>query len=100
MHKRSQFLAKTLTMVQLEKSYNGCQQCNQQPATIQRFEKNVESAVEVFENLPNQLDVEDKEGIYCIASGLCITLDFQEDLLKSELYGKEMKDKFIKERCE
>ena len=100
MHKRSQFLAKTLTMVQLEKSYNGCQQCNLQSATIQRFEKNVESAVEVFENLPNQLDVEDKEGMYCIASGLRITLDFQEDLLKAEIYGKEMKDKFIKERYE
>ena len=42
--------------------------------------------------------MEDKEGIYCISSGLCVALDIQENLLKAEIYGKEMKDKFIKER--
>ena len=35
-----------------------------------------------------------------VSSGLCITLDIQEDLLKAEIYGKEMKDKFIKESLE
>ena len=44
--------------------------------------------------------MEDKEGIYCISSGLCVALDIQENLLKAEIYGKEMKDKFIKERFE
>ena len=39
--------------------------------------------------------MEDKEGIYYISSGLFITLDTQEDLLKAE-----MKDKFTKERLE
>ena len=29
---------------------------------------------------------------------MCVTVDIQEDLLKAEIYGKEMKDKFIKER--
>ena len=38
--------------------------------------------------------------VYCISSGLCATLDIQEDLLKAEIYGKEMRDKFIKEHLE
>ena len=48
----------------------------------------VESVVEAFENL-NPLDLEDIEGICCISSGLCVTLDIQEDLLKVEIYGKK-----------
>ena len=63
---------------------------------MQRSKKNVESVVEAFENLLNPLGVEDKEGICCISSDLCVTLDIQEDLLKAEIYGKEMKDKFIR----
>ena len=98
MHQRSQFLAKILVTAQLEKGDNGNEHCDLRPTEIQRSEKNVESVVEAFENLLNPLDVEDKEGIYCISSGLCVTLDIQEDLLKAEIYGKEMKDKFIRER--
>ena len=67
---------------------------------MQRSGKNVESFVEVFENLLNPLDVEDKEGIYCISSSLYVMLDVQEDLLKADIYGKEIKDKFIRERIE
>ena len=67
---------------------------------MQRSGKNVESFVEVFENLLNPLDVEDKEGIYCISSSLYVMLDIQEDLLKADIYGKEIKDKFIRERIE
>ena len=48
----------------------------------------VESVVEAFENL-NPLDLEDIEGICCISSGLCVTIDIQEDLLKVEIYGKK-----------
>ena len=48
----------------------------------------VESVVEAFENL-NPLDLADIEGICCIYSGLCVTLDIQEDLLKVEIYGKK-----------
>ena len=48
----------------------------------------VESVVEASENL-NPLDLEDIEGICCISSGLCVTLDIQEDLLKVEIYGKK-----------
>ena len=48
----------------------------------------VESVVEASENL-NPLDLEDIEGICCISSGLCVTLDIQEDLLKAEIYGKK-----------
>ena len=56
---------------------------------------------EAFENLLNPFDAQDKEGIYCIiSSGLCVPLDIQEDLLKMEIYGKEMKDKFTKEHLE
>ena len=44
--------------------------------------------------------MEDKEDIYCISSGLCVRLDIQEDLLKAKIYGKEMKDKFIRELLE
>ena len=45
--------------------------------------------------------MEDKEGIYCISSGLCVTLDIQEDHLKAEIYGKKkMKVTFIRERLE
>ena len=67
---------------------------------MQRSGKNVESFVEVFENLLNPLDVEDKEGIYCISSSLYVMLDIQEDLLKADIYGKEIKDKLIRERIE
>ena len=67
---------------------------------MQRSGKNVESFVEVFENLLNPLDVEDKEGIYCISSSLYVMLDIQEDLLEADIYGKEIKDKFIRERIE
>ena len=28
---------------------------------------------------------------------MCVRLDIQEDLLKAKIYGKEMKDKFIRE---
>ena len=48
----------------------------------------VESVVEASENL-NPLDLEDIEGICCISSGLCVTIDIQEDLLKVEIYGKK-----------
>ena len=48
----------------------------------------VESVVEASENL-NPLDLEDIEGICCISSGLCVTLDIQEVLLKAEIYGKK-----------
>ena len=44
--------------------------------------------------------MEDKEGIYCISSSLYVMLDVQEDLLKADIYGKEIKDKFIRERIE
>ena len=50
---------------------------------------NVESVAEAFENLLNSVDLEDIEGICCIFSGLCVTLDIQEDLLKAEIYGKK-----------
>ena len=63
MHQRSQFLAKTLAMAQLEKGDNGNEQYNLQSTAIQRSEKNIESVVEAFENLLNLLDVENKEGI-------------------------------------
>ena len=59
------------------------------PTEMQRSEKNVESVIEAFENLFNPLHVEDKEGICCISSGWCVTLDIQEDLLKEEIYVKE-----------
>ena len=48
----------------------------------------VESVVEASENL-SPLDLEDIEGICCISSGLCVTIDIQEDLLKVEIYGKK-----------
>ena len=73
MHQRSQFLAKTLAMAQLEKGDNGNEYCDLRPTEIS--EKNVGSVVEAFDNLLNPLDVEDKECIYCISSGLCVTLD-------------------------
>ena len=60
MHQRSQFLAKTLAMAQLEKGDNGNENCDLRPTEIQRSEKNIESVVEAFENLLNPLDVEDK----------------------------------------
>ena len=85
-------------MAQLEKDFNGNEHCHLRPTEMQRSKKNVESVVEAFENLLNPLGVEDKEGICCISSDLCVTLDIQEDLLKAEIYGKEMKDKFIRER--
>ena len=44
--------------------------------------------------------MEEKESIYCISSGLCVTLDIEEDVLKAEICSKEMKDKFIKEHLE
>ena len=89
MHQRSKFLAKILAMAQLEKGNNGNEQWYLRPAMIQRSEKkNVESVVEPFENLLNTFDVEDKEGIYCISSGLCVTLVIQEYLFKTEIHGK------------
>ena len=87
-HQRSQFLAKTLAMAQLKKGDNENGHCDLRPTEIQRSEKNVESVVESFENPLNPLDVEDKEGIYCISSGLCVTLDIQEDLLKADMAKK------------
>ena len=78
MHQRSQFLAKTLVMVQLEKDDNRNEHCDLQPTEIPCSKKNVESVVDAFENLLNPHNVEDKKGIYCISSGLCVTLDIQE----------------------
>ena len=82
-------------MAQLEKGNehcdNGNEHCDLRPTEIQWSEKNLESVVESFENPLNPLDVENKEGIYCISSGLCVTLDIQEDLLKAEIYGKKWK---------
>ena len=91
MHQRSQFIAKTLEMAQLEKGDNGKGHCDLRPTEIQQSKKNVESVAEAFENHLNPLDMEDKEGIYCISSGLCVTLDIQEHLLKAEIYGKELR---------
>ena len=91
MHQRSQFLAKTLEMAQLEKGHNGNEHCDLRPTEIQQSKKNVESVAEAFENHLKPLDMEDKEGIYCISSGLCVTLDIQEHLLKAEIYGKELR---------
>ena len=65
------------------------------PTEILWSKKNVELVAEAFENLLNPLDIKDKEGIYYISSGLFVTLDSQEDLLKAE-----MKDKFTKEHLE
>ena len=84
-------------MTQLEKGDNWNEHCGLWPTEIQLSKKNVESVVEAFENVLNPVDVEDKEDIYWISSGLCIRLDIQEDLLKAKIYGKEMKDKFIRE---
>ena len=76
-------------MAQLEKGGNGNEHCDLRPTEIQQSEKDkVESVVEASENL-NPLDLEDIEGICCISSGLCVTLDIQEDLLKAEIYGKK-----------
>ena len=95
-----QFLAKILAMAQLEKRDNGNEQCDLQPTAIQRSEKNVELVVEAFENLLNPLYVEDKEIIFYISSGLRVTLGIQENLSKADIHGKEIIDKFIKERFE
>ena len=57
--------------------------------SIWKKKDNVESVAEAFENLLNSVDLEDIEGICCIFSGLCVTLDIQEDLLKAEIYGKK-----------
>ena len=84
-------------MTQLEKGDNWNEHCGLWRTEIQLSKKNVESVVEAFENVLNPVDVEDKEDIYWISSGLCVRLDIQEDLLKAKIYGKEMKDKFIRE---
>ena len=88
-------------MAQLEEGDNGNECCNlRSTGTNQRSEKNVESVVEAFGKPSQPLNVEDQEGMYCTSSGLCVTLDMQEDLLKAEKYGKEMKDNFIKKRLD
>ena len=74
MHQRSKFLAKILAMAQLEKGNNG----NALWYTIYAF----------FVFHINTFDVEDKEGIFCISSGLCVTLGLQEYLFKTEIHGK------------
>ena len=68
-HQRSQFLAKSLTMAQLEKGDNRNEHCDLQLTVIQRSEKIVESVVEAFENLLNPLDVEDK--VYIVYLLVC-----------------------------
>ena len=60
MHQRSQFLAKTLAMAQLEKGDNGKENCDLRPTEIPQPKKNIESVVEAFENFLNPLNVEDK----------------------------------------
>ena len=76
-------------MAQLEKGDNWVEHCELRRTEIQRSKKNVELVVEDFENLLKPFDAEGKKGIYCISSGLCITVDIQEDLLKAEIYGKD-----------
>ena len=63
MLQRSQFLAKTLSIAQLEKGDNGNEHCYPKPTEIQQSKQSVESVVDTFEKLLNQLDVEDKESI-------------------------------------
>ena len=45
MHQRSQFLAKTLAMAQLEKGDNGNENFDLQPTEIPQPKKNIESVV-------------------------------------------------------
>ena len=97
-----------LAMAQLEKSDNGNEHYDLGPSEIQQSEKNNESSAEAFENLLHLLDVEYKEGIYCISPGLSITHcacifwvhHLCMHLLKAEIYGKEMKDNIIIEHLE
>ena len=98
MQQRSQFLAKTLATAQLEKSDNRNEQCDLRPTEIQRSKKYAESFVVVFGNLLNTLDGKVKEAIYYISSGLSATLENKENLLKSGICSKEMRDTFIRER--
>ena len=72
----------TSAMRKLEKGGNGNEQYNLQSTVIQWFKKIVKSVVEAFENLLNSLDAKNKEGICCMSSGLCVTLDIQEDLFE------------------
>ena len=83
-------------MAQLENSYHDNRRGDLRPAEVQQPEKNVASVVEAFENLLSPLDVKDKEGIYYISSGFCITLHIEEVSLKVVVYGQKMKDKIIR----
>ena len=76
-------------MAQLQKGDNQIEHCELRRTEIKRSKKNVKLVLEDFENLLKPLDAEGKKGIYCISSGLCITVDIQEDLLRAEIYGKD-----------
>lgn len=95
---RAQFYEKTLEMVDLigdpDIARSGRHR-ELEKAEIVKSEQAVLRVIDAVKSFTNPFTIEDKERLYCLASGAPASLDVETDVLKAEAVGKAAKKEFV-----
>lgn len=68
------------------------------PAEKGRGERLVSQAVDTIENFVNPFDMDSQDNLVCISSGVPVSSEIVNDVLRAEQAGAEAKQTFIDER--
>ena len=70
------------------------------PTEIRRSEQFVKATTDAVESFANPFGVDDVDHLYNIASGSPTSVAVETDILRTEIAGKEAKERFIQDRLQ
>ena len=95
-HQRSKYISAAYALAHME-GHKGqsIHHKDLRPAEIQKSEKAVQAAMDAINSFLNPFSLSDVDHLYNLSSGCTMTEDIKADVLASESFGKEEKEKFI-----
>lgn len=79
-------------------SNDGCKHRELERAEIVKSEEAVQRVISAVQNFTNPFSLDDKDHLYCLASGAPVSSEVEADVLNAEKAGKVAKASFIRER--
>ena len=101
-HQRAAQYEELLRMADMESSV-GCEHEHRSTrrTEVGKQEADVSEVMDVFQNhFMNPFDVDDKQGLYIVSSGMKLPSDVAEDILSIDAWGREARDAYISERLQ
>ena len=96
-HSRAGYVQATMELTGMESQ--GCSTHKDiRTSEILRSETDVRKVVDAITSFINPFDVEDKDVLYCLSSGVPAPPEVEQDLLSADNRGKILHEAFVKER--